>query len=133
MEENVENQNQEQQIWIKRKIEVNQPYKIFVSSYNDFNFYKIQLKQKMYDGTEFKTYCPVKFKKGMEVENGTTIKIKQAIENIKPNPKDKWSYITEYMILDYEIATDTNDAINEFNQTIYQGDGLQLSESELPW
>ena len=87
----------------------------------------------MYDGTEFKTYCPVRFKKGMEVENGTTIKIKQAIENIKPNPKDKWSYITEYMILDYEIATDTNDAINEFNQTIYQGDGLQLSESELPW
>lgn len=124
---------EQQEHRISRKIEVDKPYKIFVSEYNGYKFYKIRLTQKMYDGTEFKYYQPVKFKKGIEVENETTIKILNAIENDKPNPKDKYSFIREYMILDFETIVDVSEAISDFHDTLNSVEDIEITDDMLPF
>ena len=124
---------EEQEHRISRKIDVDKPYKIFVSEYNGYRFYKIRLTQKNYDGTEFKYYQPVRFKKGMEVENETTIRILRAIENDRPNPKDKYSFIREYMILDYETVVDVGEAISDFHDTLNSVEDIEITDDMLPF
>ena len=96
---NMENKIEEP---ISRKIKPFTRYRVWAKETERSTFYTIQLRQTLQNGDLFKYYQPVKFRKNEGVANGTDIIIKRAIENDRPNPKDEYGFIREYMILDYE-------------------------------
>lgn len=118
---------------IRRKIVENYKYRIWRKDFNNMTFYSIQLKQTLLNGNEFKYYQPVRFRKGVDLPNGTDIVIKKAIENDRPNPKDDYGFIREYMILEYEEA---GNALKEYQEQKEESNGedeIQVSESDLPF
>lgn len=86
------------------KIEAGKKYRIWKSTYNDQNYYKIQITQTNYDKTKDKFYIAVQFKKGVELQNETDIIINCAYENYRKNPKDQYNYIPYYVITDFTIC-----------------------------
>ena len=100
---------EEQKPTIWRKIETNHKYRIWKKEYNGDTFYNIMVEQKNNDGTKTKYYIPVTFKKGVNVDNETDIKIIAGIENLRSNKnvedkKKPYCHIFSYMITDFEIV-----------------------------
>lgn len=98
MEENL------QEYRIFRKIEAGKKYRVFKSTHNDRDFYRIQIQQKNYDGTKDIFYESVQFKKNINLPNETDIIIKNAYENCRANPLDKYNPIFYIVITDFEIV-----------------------------
>ena len=126
------------EIW--RKIEPNHKYRIWRKDYNGKTFYNILITQKEYDGSESKYYVPVTFKKGVEVNNETDIKIYKAIENLRKNNNVEDKYkpycpIFSYMITDFEIVERKEQqeaqAYKEFQETLNENEMAQ--NLELPF
>ena len=97
--------------YISRKVRDDFSYTVYRNDRNGKTFYKICVKQKDFDGQEKNCYIPISFKKGVEVENKTKIKIKRAIENVYTKGFDT---IFTYMILDFE---NLSEAIEEYNES----------------
>lgn len=117
---------------ISRKIKPFTRYRVWAKETERSTFYTIQLRQTLQNGDIFKYYQPVKFRKNEGVANGTDIIIKRAIENDRPNPKDEYGFIREYMILDYEIYTDAyKDYQNAKNEISNNEKKLELNETEV--
>lgn len=125
--------NEEYRIY--RKIEPNRKVRVFKSNYQGKEYYKIQVKQKNYDGTEDIWYQNVVFKRGVELDDpdnkGVDIKILKAYENCRKNPKDEYNPIFYLMITDFELIEREEQkraaALEKFN------DNLNENEQQLPF
>ena len=117
---------------IYRKIEPGHKYRVFKTTYNDNNYYKIQITQTNYDKTKTKFYQQVTFKRGVELSNETDIIIKQAYENCRENPKDKYNPVFYLVINDFEIVERQEQieakAFDEFRDNLNE---IEISDEDL--
>lgn len=120
---------------IYHKIEAGRKVRVFKSTYNDRNYYKVQVKQKNYDDTEDIFYVPLQFKKGVELENQTDIIIKEAYENMRKNPKDEYNQITYLVVTDFDIVERQEQvqaqAFKDFQDNLNANE--QVSEDDIPF
>lgn len=88
--------------------------------YGDKTFYKIPKKMTRPDGQEWTAYISVKFHNCQPVPNGTRIRIKKYMEGGYPNTRDKYNFVFQIVIFDYEIIESSDEiakqAIQEFNE-----------------
>lgn len=113
------------------KIEVGDKVKIWRKDWNDKVFYSVMVTQKQQDGTSLNWYRPVVFRKGVEIENGTTIIINKMFESLRVNKRDQYNPISSYVILDFNVVFDEeqnlNDALNEYEEQ------TEINDSDLPF
>ncbi len=108
---------------------------IFKNEYNDKPYYTIGLSKKDKNGNYINGYMNVSFKKGVELENMTKIKIKSAwLDFYKKDVKT----IPVIFINDFEIAEENKkDPFEEFGDSIKTdfdlGEDMQIEESDLPF
>lgn len=104
------------------KLEVGDKIRVYKNTYNDKDFYKFQTLQKNYDGTIYKPYIDLQFRKDVELKNGTDIIVRQFVENHRPNPKDEYHSIQYYRINKFDIVENQElierDALDEFRSTL---------------
>jgi hypothetical protein len=101
-------ENNKAEEYISHKLNAGYTYMVFRNDRNGKTFYKIGVKQKDLDGQEKTCYIPISFKKGVDVEDKTKIKIKQAIENVYAKGYDT---IFTYKILEFD---NLSDAVQEY-------------------
>lgn len=123
---------------IYHKIEAGKKYRVWKSTYNDRNYYKIQIVQTEYDNTKSKYYINLQFKKNVELENQTDIIIHKAFENFRPNPSDKYNPIVYLMVTEFEVCEREEQvqakAYADFQQNLYEnelGDEVEISDNFL--
>ena len=108
---------------------------IFKNEYNDKPFYTIGLSKKDKNGNYINGYMNVNFKKGVELENKTKIKIKNAwLDFYKSDVKT----IPVIFISDFEIISDNKkDPFEEFGNSIKSdfdsGEQIQITDADLPF
>lgn len=126
--------SEEKEPIIYYKIMPNHKYRVWKTTKDDVNYYKIQVSQKNYDNTVTKFYKPICFRKGVDVPNQTDIIIKFGIENLRENPKDPFNPISTIMVSDFELyksqEQQTKEALNEFNDFM---DDVDIKEEDLPF
>ena len=131
-------EEKEPTIW--RKIETNHKYRIWRKDYNGSTFYNILVEQKQYDGTKKKYYIPVTFKKGVEVQNETDIKIISGIENLRDNnyvddKKKPYSPIFSYMITEFETLEREEQVIqnayDDFRENLNENEQVNIDDDFL--
>ena len=124
-------------IWYK--VMPNQKYRIWRKDFNGKTFYNIRVSQKQYDDSVKYYYIPVTFKKGVEVDNETDIKIIKAIENIRENTNVEekvrpYFGVMSYMITEFEIVERQEQiekqALNEYNSTLDENE-IEIDDSFL--
>lgn len=98
--------------------------RIFRKDFSGVPVYSIQLSNKKQDGTYDNAFMPVKFKKGIEIENKTDVDIKEWFPTFYRN-KDNEPVI-QLMITEYEIEKE-KDAFEEF------GEEVELKDEDLPF
>lgn len=86
------------------KIMIGDKVKIWRKDYNTSIFYSIMVQQKQQNGTMKKFYQKASFLKGVEIENGTIIRLLNFYENWRENQKDLYNPIRELKITNYEIV-----------------------------
>lgn len=101
--------------------------RVFKSTFNDKNYYKIQVTQRNYDNTQDKFYKQVMFKKGVELQNETDILILEGYENLRKNPKDEYNPISIIMITKFEEVENEE----RMKQNAYDEFRTNLDENEL--
>lgn len=135
----MENQDEE---YIIYKISTKNWHKVYRSSYNGKDFYKLLINQKNYDGTTVNYYKSVSFKKSLTPpQNGSIIRVKKAIENLYTNNIDKYNPISTLLVLDYELKEDEEqkkeNAYDEFSQTLAENEETKekivIDDSQLPF
>lgn len=128
---------EEKECKIYHKIEPNRKVRIFKNTFNDRDYYKIQITQKHYgkDETE-KFYIAVNFKKGVSLDNETDIIIKEAYENFRSNPKDGYNPILYLTITDFEIVERQEQleeqAYEKYQETLYENEN-EITDAQLPF
>ena len=124
---------------IYHKVEAGRKIRVFKNTYNDQNYYRVQVKQKHYDNQEDIFYVPLQFKKGVELENSTDIIIKKAYENMRKNPKDEYNQITYLVVTDFEIVEREEQvqaqAYKDFQDNLYANENESdvIDSSQLPF
>ena len=122
---------------IYHKVEAGRKIRVFKNTYNDRNYYRVQVKQKNYDNTEDIFYVPLQFKKGVELENQTDIIIKEAYENMRKNPKDEYNQITYLVITDFEIVEREEQvqaqAYRDFQNNLYENEQQEINMDDIPF
>lgn len=121
MEENKD----ESKEYIAHKIQLGYTYIVLRQEYNENVFYKVEIEQKQFDGQILRGYYPLKFKKDVDIPDGTRIKIKQGIENFyfkKDDPKH-YTPVFYMQVNDFEIV---DDVIQEYTDAM-----ANTAESEL--
>lgn len=115
--------------------ENNRPYKINIGDVievkrNDvlwkgqnLTFYKTYIQH----GKE-QYYKNLKFRRGVEVEDGTFIRILDFFET--PRHKDKFNDEWSIMIMDYEIAENTDEAVAQYKKQINDNYNIVVDEDE---
>jgi hypothetical protein len=83
------------------------------------------------------------FRKGVNLEDRTIIKIKDMFEDVRKNPKDKYTPIWSLFILDFDImpnqVKDKSSAIEEYNNQVNSVDiddvfaDVAISDDDLPF
>lgn len=108
---------------------------IFKNEYNDKPFYTIGLSKKDKNGNYINGYMNVSFKKGVELENKTRIKIKEAwMDFYKKDVKT----IPIIFINDFEIVDQgKKDPFKEYGESIKTdfdtGEQIQITDADLPF
>lgn len=112
---------------------------IFKNEYNDKPYYTIGLSKKDKEGKYINGYMNVSFKKNVELENMTRIKIKSAwLDFYKKDVKT----IPTIFINDFEIVSTTpqiskKDIFEEYGNSIKSdfdiGEQIQITDSDLPF
>lgn len=93
----------------------------------NFRRYSAGIGKKLENGTYVNAYQPIRFKKGVVLENGTQIDIKNAFATVNSYKKDdKQINTVEWMVLDFDIVGGAEAEIQE------QG-FAQLVESDIPF
>lgn len=122
---------------IYHKVEAGRKIRVFKNTYNDRNYYRVQVKQKNYDNTEDIFYVPLQFKKGVELENQTDIIIKEAYENMRKNPKDEYNQITYLVITNFEIVEREEQvqaqAYKDFQNNLYENEQQEINMDDIPF
>ena len=131
----------EEEYKIYHKIEPNRKIRVFKNTYNDRDYYKVQITQKVYGQEEpDKYYVGLQFKKGVELPNETDIIIKKAYENFRPNPKDQYNPVMYLMVTDFEIQERQEQleeqAYEKFQETLNQNEiqfDDEIQDADLPF
>lgn len=123
---------------IYHKIEPNRKIRVFKNTYNDRDYYKVQITQKVYGKEEpEKYYIAVQFKRGIELSNETDIIIKEAYENFRANPKDQYNPIMYLNITDFEIQERQeqleNQAYEKYQEALSENEKEEINNAELPF
>lgn len=107
---------------------------IFKSEYNDKPVYRIGLTKKDKEGKYIKGYMTVNFKKGVELDNMTKIKIKNAwLDFYKVDVKTiPVIFISDFEVVDQEQK---KDPFEEFGDSIKSdfdtGEQIQITDADL--
>jgi len=123
---------------IFHKLEAGKKIRVFKSTYNDRNYYKVQVTQKNYQGDPDKFYIALQFKKGVELADpdgkGIDIIIHSAYENFRKNPKDEYNPILYYVVTDFEEVKRQEqleeEAYADFQDNLNE---VEISEEDLPF
>lgn len=122
------------------KINTKNFFKVYKSSYNGKDYYKVMVTQKNYDETETKCYKTITFKKGLPIpENGSLIRIKRGIENLYVKGNDIYNPMSTIIVLDYELKENEEqqkqNAYNEFSDNLAnrEAEEIKIDDSELPF
>lgn len=123
---------------IFHKIEAGKKIRVFKSTYNDRNYYKVQVTQKNYQGDPDKFYIALQFKKGVELADpdgkGIDIIIHSAYENFRKNPKDEYNPILYYVVTDFEQVK-RQEQLEEEAYADFQDNlnDVEISDADLPF
>lgn len=90
---------------------------------NDKGYYSIGLSRKDRNGKYFNGYFPCQFKNGIEIENKTRIKIRNAFMSF---------YLKDEKTMPYIMVTDFDIVEKRENYAKLKGD-VEIEESELPF
>lgn len=116
------------------KIMPNDDVMVFKNEYGGNIFYKVRITKKNYDNTKSYFYKNVRFKKDVELEDRTIIKILDMFEDVRENKNDKYNAIWELFITDFEIlpneVKDKASAIENFNNRYDIDDESFLNNEE---
>ena len=110
---------------------------IFRKDYNDRPSYSLGLSKKDKDGNYVNGYMNVNFKKGVELQNKTKIKIKEAWLGFNAKDGKTYPYI---FINDFDIIEEKKEETNPFEQFGESfkteseiGEQIQIDDSDLPF
>jgi len=110
-------------------------YRVWKNTYNDKDFYKIQVTQKQYDGQTDKFYKPVMFKRGVDIPNESDIIIEEGYENLRLNPKDPYNPISTIMITKYTLCERqeqiAQQAYDDFRDNLDENEMVDIDSSFL--
>lgn len=110
---------------------------IFRQDKDGKRFYSIGLSRKDQNGNFINGYMTVVFKKDVELENKTKIKIKEAWLGF--NVKDKKTYphifINDFEVVESgkEVAKEETNPFEEFGQQFEVGHQIEIEDSDLPF
>lgn len=111
MEENLENEEFQEQNSIGYKIIAGREYTVQRQDYNGKTYYKIPVKKNHQDGTEEFGLKQVRFKKDVELQDKTKIKILNGFEDFYQ--KDKYNTIFTLVITEFEITEQPAEVVNQ--------------------
>lgn len=111
MEENLENEEFQEQNSIGYKIIAGREYTVQRQDYNGKTFYSIALQKKDLDGTVVFGKKTVRFKKDVELQDKTKIKILKGFEDFYQ--KDKYNTIFTLFITEFEITEQPAEVVNQ--------------------
>ena len=110
---------------------------IFKNEYNGKVFYSIGISKKNQDGKYENGYINVRFKKDVELENQTKIKIKKAWIDFYCKDRKTFPYI---FISEFDIVSEREqekDLFKEFGESIKTesqiGEQIQITDDDMPW
>jgi hypothetical protein len=107
---------------------------VFKNEYNGKIFYSIGISKKNQDGKYENGYINVRFKKNVELDNQTKIKIKKAWIDFYCKDRKTFPYI---FVSEFEPVEEKKDAFKEFGESIKTeseiGQQIEISEEDLPW
>lgn len=105
------------------KIMAGKKVRVWKNTYNEKDYYRIQVTQKQYDGQTDKFYKPVTFKRNVDIPNQSDIIIEEGYENLRANPKDPYNPISTIMITKFTLCESqeqkTANALDEFRDNLY--------------
>ena len=116
----------------------NKPYKIMpgdevivhrqdiIKDENKYTFYNVKFKKKTKNGLDSWRSKGLVFNRDVDIDDGTTIKIKRFYEDSRENPKDKYNPIWFLRVLDYDVVVDASAYRNEQNEL---EDYMQVDEA----
>lgn len=124
-EENLEEENYEENSrGIDYKIVEGKIYTINRQDHNGKAFYKITVKKKNKDGTTTYGNKNIFFRKDVELQDKTKIKINKAMEDFWN--KDKYTTIFSLVVLDFEVVSQPEEAINKAYEDFNNNDDFDL-------
>lgn len=107
---------------------------VFRNDYNGNTFYSIGISKKKQDGKYENGYINVRFKKDVELENRTKIKIKKAWIDFYCKDRKTFPYI---FVSEFEIVEEKKDPFEEFGNSIKTeseiGQQIEITDDDLPW
>lgn len=107
---------------------------VFKNEYNGKVFYSIGISKKNQDGKYENGYINVRFKKDVELDNQTKIKIKKAWIDFYCKDRKTFPYI---FVSEFEPVEEKKDPFEEFGNSIKTeseiGQQIEISEEDLPW
>ena len=112
--------------------------RVFKNTYNDKNYYKVQVTQKQFDGQVEKFYKPITFKKNVELDNETDIIIEEGFENLRANPKDPYNPISTINVTKFTICERQEQleqqAYEDFRDNLDElENGIDVTDDMLPF
>lgn len=114
------------------KIMTGQELYVFRNEYAGTTYYKVKLSKKNYDGTKSTCYKNIRFKKGVDIPNGTKIKVLGGFEDFYVPPQDKFHPVFSVFITDFVVTEESNEvvkqALDDYNSSAYEYD-----ENSLPF
>ena len=107
---------------------------VFKNEYNGKVFYSIGISKKNQDGKYENGYINVRFKKDVELENQTKIKIKKAWIDFYCKDRKTFPYI---FVSEFEPVEEKKDVFKEFGESIKTeseiGQQIEITDDDLPW
>lgn len=107
---------------------------VFKNEYNGKTFYSIGVSKKNQDGKYENGYINVRFKKDVELDNQTKIKIKKAWIDFYCKDRKTFPYI---FVSEFDPVEEKKDVFEEFGESIKTesqiGEQIEITEDDLPW
>lgn len=124
MEENQVQQPNNEEEGISYKINTKFSYKVNRSEYEGRVYYTINIFDKTYKGEKIMTDRRIKFRKEVDLADGTYIRIKKGFEGFFPHKNNKYIGVPYYFVLDFEISENNR----ELNDNLAVNDYLVQAE-----
>lgn len=101
------------------KIEVGDVVTVIRNDFKDYTFYKVKFAKRQADGILVEGYKNIRFAKGVELENGTEIRVLDMFEDFYN--KDKYTTIWILFISDFEIV-DASQAFDNYASALNEAE-----------